>query len=91
MSIGLVWGSDKPDPELTTEVARNIGTTILLPDVSLEYYILYMEISPKLLTPFPLYKRLCTVDVIKSNFSFFPTMFSNVVCCGSPFQLENGV
>ena len=34
VSIGLVWGSDRPDLELTTEVAKTIGTTLLLPDVS---------------------------------------------------------
>lgn len=34
VSIGLVWGSDKADPELAAEVTRTIGTTILFPDVS---------------------------------------------------------
>ncbi|XP_060584859.1 uncharacterized protein LOC132740839 isoform X2 [Ruditapes philippinarum] len=33
VSIGLVWGSDKADPELAAEVTRNIGTTILYPDM----------------------------------------------------------
>ncbi|XP_041363821.1 serine-rich adhesin for platelets-like isoform X2 [Gigantopelta aegis] len=33
VSIGLVWDSDHPSTELTTEVAKNIGTTLLLQDV----------------------------------------------------------
>ncbi|XP_053393052.1 uncharacterized protein LOC123564454 isoform X3 [Mercenaria mercenaria] len=33
VSIGLVWGSDKADPELAAEVTRTIGTTILYPDM----------------------------------------------------------
>ncbi|GFN82038.1 inactive ubiquitin carboxyl-terminal hydrolase 54 [Plakobranchus ocellatus] len=33
VSIGLVWDSDHPTVETTTEVARNIGTTILMQDV----------------------------------------------------------
>ncbi|XP_052768343.1 uncharacterized protein LOC128208776 isoform X2 [Mya arenaria] len=33
VSIGLVWGSDKADPDLTAEVTRTIGTMILLPDM----------------------------------------------------------
>ncbi|ESP04034.1 hypothetical protein LOTGIDRAFT_109924 [Lottia gigantea] len=33
VSIGLVWECDHPTVEMTTEVARNIGTTILLQDV----------------------------------------------------------
>uniref|UniRef100_A0A2C9M693 USP domain-containing protein n=1 Tax=Biomphalaria glabrata TaxID=6526 RepID=A0A2C9M693_BIOGL len=33
VSIGLVWDSDHPTVEMTTEVARNIGTTILMQDV----------------------------------------------------------
>ncbi|XP_050391951.1 uncharacterized protein LOC126810756 isoform X1 [Patella vulgata] len=33
VSIGLVWECDHPTAEMTTEVARNIGTTILLQDV----------------------------------------------------------
>ncbi|CAG5129949.1 unnamed protein product, partial [Candidula unifasciata] len=33
VSIGLVWDSDHPTVETTTEVARNIGTAILLQDV----------------------------------------------------------
>lgn len=34
VSIGLVWNSDRPDAETVTAVARSIGTTILLQDVS---------------------------------------------------------
>lgn len=34
VSVGLVWGSDKADPELASEVTKTIGTTILFPDVS---------------------------------------------------------
>ncbi|RUS88420.1 hypothetical protein EGW08_003816, partial [Elysia chlorotica] len=33
VSIGLVWDSDHPTVETTTEVARNIGTTIFMQDV----------------------------------------------------------
>jgi len=38
VSVGLVWGSDKADPELAAEVTRTIGTTILFPDVSYHHY-----------------------------------------------------
>ncbi|KAL3876171.1 hypothetical protein ACJMK2_034042 [Sinanodonta woodiana] len=33
VSIGLVWDSDHPDADLTTEVAQSIGTVLLLPDI----------------------------------------------------------
>ena len=34
VSVGLVWDSDHPSVETTTEVARALGTAILLQDVS---------------------------------------------------------
>ena len=39
VSIGLVWDSDHPSVETTTEVAKNIGTTILMQDVSGKFNI----------------------------------------------------
>ncbi|XP_071105678.1 uncharacterized protein [Haliotis cracherodii] len=47
VSVGLVWDSDHPSIEMTTEVARNIGTTIMLQDV-FHSVLLDMKSLPKL-------------------------------------------
>ncbi|XP_046566489.1 uncharacterized protein LOC124275061 [Haliotis rubra] len=47
VSVGLVWDSDHPSIEMTTEVARNIGTTIMLQDV-FHSVLLDMTSLPKL-------------------------------------------
>ncbi|XP_067671433.1 uncharacterized protein [Haliotis asinina] len=47
VSVGLVWDSDHPSIEMTTEVARNIGTTIMLQDV-FHSVLLDMNSLPKL-------------------------------------------
>ena len=45
VSVGLVWDSDHPNMETTTEVAAAIGTSILLQDVSMLIYVVFLWLT----------------------------------------------